>query len=74
MMSSLVIEVDPPATLFDEPDPEPPLEAVVADAWSGLAAGEVVACLVCGGPLEPRPAAGRAGAGGRCRDCGTQLG
>ena len=45
----------------------PTLADVLASAWEGLAARSAVACPVCHGELEPRPA------GGRCRSCGTTL-
>lgn len=51
------------------------LDELLAGAWEGLSAHSVVACPLCGGPMEPtRPAPGRREtSGGRCRSCGTAL-
>jgi hypothetical protein len=46
----------------------------VADAWEGLATDAPVACLLCGGAMVPRYAAGAGVVGGRCESCGSSLG
>ena len=48
------------------------LADVVDLAWTALQAEAPVACLVCDGRMEPRMSATGV-AGGRCRDCGTEL-
>ena len=76
MSLALATSVERPPALCDEVEAkrEPTLEAVLLEAWGALADGRTVVCPLCGGALAPRPAAGAAVAGGRCRDCGTQLG
>ena len=77
MTAALLAATDPPPSLFDEeasePSPEPTLEDVIAQAWSGLRSHRTVTCPVCPGPLAPRYGSGPAPVGARCRDCGTEL-
>ena len=49
------------------------LDSMLLAAWAGLAAGHPIACPVCDGRMDPRPAASEGVAGGRCRDCGTTI-
>ena len=49
------------------------LAEVVDTAWAGLRAEMPIACPVCDGRMEPRLQAGSGVAGGRCRDCGSEL-
>jgi hypothetical protein len=72
-VSLLVAEPERPPTLFDAADAGLSLEDVIGGAWSGLRAGRVVACPVCGGALEPRFGAGAAPVGGRCSSCRSEL-
>jgi hypothetical protein len=51
----------------------PTLDDVVSRTWEVLRAAVPASCLVCGGELEPRPAAGAGLAGGRCDSCGSTL-
>jgi hypothetical protein len=48
------------------------LAVVIDTAWAGLQADAPIACPVCDGRMTPRPSASGA-AGGKCRDCGTEL-
>jgi hypothetical protein len=52
---------------------EATLDAAVSRAWDGLAAHREVACVVCGGSMEPRYGAGALPVAGRCVDCGSEL-
>ena len=52
----------------------PSLDDLVAGAWEGLAADAPVTCLLCGGAMLPRYAAGAGVVGGRCESCGSSLG
>ncbi len=49
------------------------LAEVIDTAWAGLRADAPVACPVCDGRMEPRWTAGSGIAGGRCKDCGSEL-
>jgi hypothetical protein len=49
------------------------LAELVDTAWAGLRAEMPIACPVCDGRMEPRLSAGSGVAGGRCRDCGSEL-
>jgi hypothetical protein len=67
----------PPPELDDRPCPPfeagPTLDDVVSRTWEVLRAAVPASCIVCGGELEPRSAAGAGLAGGRCRACGSTL-
>jgi hypothetical protein len=56
------------------PDEGPTLDDVVTRAWEVLRCELPAACPVCGGELIPRVSAGAGVVGGRCRDCGSELG
>jgi hypothetical protein len=45
----------------------PTLDELLGSAWEELGGGLPVACVVCGGGMDPEPG------GGRCRDCGSAL-
>ena len=49
------------------------LDDLLSGAWEGLAAACPTSCPVCAGELEPRWSTGAALAGGRCRDCASEL-
>ena len=49
------------------------LAEVVDLAWTALQAEAPAACPICDGRMEPRPDRATGVAGGRCRDCGTEL-
>ena len=52
----------------------PTLDEVIAAAWEGLTARRVVACVVCGAPMEPVHEVGAHAVAGRCHGCGCALG
>lgn len=65
-----------PSTVVADPGPvvTATLADLVADAWSGLAAGAgAVPCLACGAEMQPRWSAGSGVVGGRCDGCDTTL-
>jgi hypothetical protein len=70
----VTIELERPALLFASPREGRTLEDVVSGAWEDLSAHRVAACPICEGFIEPRYGSGPSAVGGRCRDCGTQLG
>ena len=80
-MSALLSIDNPEAARPPEPTdrPYPPFDAgptlddTVSRTWEVLRAAVPASCLVCGGELEPRPAAGAGLAGGRCASCGSTL-
>jgi hypothetical protein len=47
------------------------LDDAIVGVWEGLAAQDVVACLLCGGALRPHEVPDAVG--GRCDDCGASL-
>ena len=71
-----------PAAVLEMPlrpglEPEgggPTLDDLVVSVWEGLAADRAAPCPVCGGTLVARYGAGAGPVGGRCRDCGSELG
>ena len=54
------------------PAPAASLADVIRTAWAGIQAQAPVACPMCDGRMEPRLCASGV-AGGRCRDCGSEL-
>ena len=60
-------------TLLAEASGAPTLDALVSDAWEGLAELRRVACPVCGGEMVAAHAPGGRPIEGRCRDCATTL-
>jgi hypothetical protein len=50
------------------------LDDVLSGAWEGLSTAAGAACPVCAGELVARWSAGAGVVGGRCRDCGSELG
>jgi hypothetical protein len=50
------------------------LDELVSSAWDGLRTGTSATCPVCHGELAPRWSAGAGVVGGRCGDCGSELG
>jgi hypothetical protein len=52
------------------------LDELLSGAWEGLSAAAIPApaCPVCQGALVARWSAGAGVVGGRCRDCGSELG
>ena len=74
-MAVLLIERDADVQLRSEERGEATLDDVLSGAWEGLsAAASSTACPVCHGELVPRWSAGAGVVGGRCRDCGSELG
>jgi hypothetical protein len=70
-----VLEIEPEAlSLWAEEAPEQTLDDVLSGAWQALATGASVACPVCHGQMAPRWSAGAGVVGGRCADCGAELG
>ena len=49
------------------------LDDLLSGAWEGLAAACSTTCPVCAGELESRWSTGATLAGGRCRDCASEL-
>jgi hypothetical protein len=74
-MAVLLIERDADEQLWSEDDGGATLDDLLSEAWEGLtAAVSSTACPVCHGELVPRWSAGAGVVGGRCRDCGSELG
>jgi hypothetical protein len=74
----------PAARALGEPTPAPAqtaatvdsgetLDDLVVGSWQRLTGRAPVACLLCGGTMEPSYGAHANPIGGRCRDCGTTL-
>jgi hypothetical protein len=73
-MSALAIDtLERRESLFGPVGGGPTLGDLIAGAWEGLAAHDVVACLVCGERMSPRYGSGAAVLGGRCEHCGSTL-
>jgi hypothetical protein len=51
----------------------PTLDDLLVAAWEALTAGHAAACVMCGGPVQPRFGAGPAPVAGRCTRCGTEI-
>ena len=60
-----------PALALVPPAPQS-LAELIDTAWAGLGAEAPIACPICDGPMTPRLGATGV-AGGKCRDCGTEL-
>ena len=60
-------------TLLDSLEDELTLDALLAEAWSGLGAHQVVECPVCRGEMRPDYGAQTRPVGGRCADCTATL-
>jgi hypothetical protein len=74
-MVALLLERDADVELCGGDDGGATLDDLVSSAWEGLAAAaSSTACPVCQGELQPRWSAGAGVVGGRCRDCGSELG
>jgi hypothetical protein len=56
-----------------EPLSGPTLDAAISSLWTGLVAGEPVACPACGETMRPRQSAGAGVVGGRCESCSLTL-
>jgi hypothetical protein len=64
-----------PATWAGEQGHGRTLDDLLSDTWDALASGaDAAACPVCDGELVRRWSAGAGVVGGRCRDCGSELG
>jgi hypothetical protein len=50
------------------------LDDLLSHSWEGLLAASPAACPVCHGEMAPRWSAGAGVVGGRCGDCGSELG
>jgi hypothetical protein len=50
------------------------LEDALSGAWEELSAHRAAACLICDGTMMPRYGSGPFAVGGRCGDCGCELG
>jgi hypothetical protein len=57
----------------DRASGERALDEVVVRAWETLTAHRGVACLVCGGEMQPEYGAQSLPIGARCNSCGTTL-
>jgi len=66
--------------LLEPPGGGPTLDELIVGVWEGLAAGRIVACVVCGGECEPAPPDGargsaeHSGARGSAEHCGSGRG
>ena len=60
--------------IFAAPGERQTLEDVLSGVWEDVRANRTAACPICAGPMTPRFGSGPAAVGGRCRDCGTELG
>ncbi|MDQ3850608.1 MAG: hypothetical protein M3296_08365 [Actinomycetota bacterium] len=49
------------------------LQDVLCGVWEDLRSHRTAACPICGGAMAPRYGSGPTAAGGRCRDCATEL-
>jgi len=58
---------------FDAVGARPTLDQLLAGAWDGLRARDVVECPVCRGEMAPESSAGAFPSGGRCGACGSRL-
>lgn len=68
------IDLARPSFLFASPRESRTLEDVISGAWEELSAHRTAACPICDGPMEARYGSGPSAVGGRCRDCGSELG
>ncbi|HWT23803.1 MAG TPA: hypothetical protein VN213_09885 [Solirubrobacteraceae bacterium] len=50
------------------------LDDLVSETWEGLLAAAPASCPVCDGDMAPRWSAGAGVVGGRCENCGSELG
>jgi len=72
-MTMLLVERDPGLQPLPEDGGGATLDDLLSGAWEGLAAACSTSCPVCAGELEPRWTSRAALAGGRCRDCASEL-
>jgi hypothetical protein len=64
----------PPATVPHVDAPRRTLDDVLSETWDGLVAATPAACPVCQSAMAPRWSAGAGVVGGRCGNCGSELG
>jgi hypothetical protein len=70
----LAIELERPSLLSASPREGRTLEDVLSGAWEDLTAHRAATCPICTGLMEARYGSGPFAVGGRCRDCGSELG
>jgi len=68
------IELEYETMLCASPREGRTLEELLSGAWEDLTAHRTATCPICDGAMEPRYGSGASAVGGRCRDCGTDLG
>ncbi len=68
------ISLERPSLLSASPRRGPTLEDVISGAWEELSAHRAATCPICDGVLHPRYGSGPSAVGGRCDDCGAELG
>ena len=50
------------------------LEELISGAWEDLIAHRTATCPICTAEMAPRYGSGASAVGGRCNDCGSELG
>ncbi len=50
------------------------LEELISGAWEDLTAHRTATCPICSAAMTPRYGSGPSAVGGRCGDCGSELG
>jgi hypothetical protein len=70
----VTMQLERPAVRYASPREGRSLEDVISGTWEELAAHRSATCLICDGLMEARYGSGPSAVGGRCRDCGTELG
>jgi hypothetical protein len=73
-MAVLLMERGAELSLWSEGRAGQTLDDLLSGAWEGLTVPSSTACPVCSGELVPRWSAGAGVVGGRCGDCGSELG
>jgi hypothetical protein len=68
------IALERPTLRFASPRKGRTLEDVISGAWEELSAHRAATCPICDGVLAPRYGSGPSAVGGRCGDCGAELG
>ncbi|MEJ7786872.1 MAG: hypothetical protein WKF96_18880 [Solirubrobacteraceae bacterium] len=68
------VDIERPSLLFTSPREGRTLEDVLSGAWEELSAHRSATCPVCHGAMVPRYGSGPFAVGGRCQDCGSELG